>query len=96
MTDSSNATVRMRVIYTGRVQGVCFRATAQDLSHDHDVVGWVRNSADGSVELEAEGPQAAVEAFLAAVGHHFNGYIRDEQRTVLPAGSSETRFEIRY
>ncbi len=88
--------VRRRVIYTGRVQGVCFRANAVELSREHDVVGWVRNRPDGSVELEAEGPAAEVDAFLAAVARQFTGYIQHEQRTELPARGDEVRFDVRF
>ncbi|MEW6251031.1 MAG: acylphosphatase [Planctomycetota bacterium] len=88
--------IRIRVIYSGRVQGVCFRANAHELSRDRDVVGWVRNRLDGTVELEAEGPADAVEAFLAAVARRFTSYIANAQRTSLPPRSAEAEFEIRF
>ncbi len=93
---TSATTIRQRVLYSGHVQGVCFRASAQDLSRAHDVVGWVRNLPDGNVELEAEGLPGEVEAFLTAVSRHFSGNIRDERRTTVPARGDEVRFEIRY
>lgn len=55
------------VYYSGRVQGVGFRATAAGIAGRFAVAGWVRNLPDGRVELLAEGEPAAVEGFLAAV-----------------------------
>ena len=47
----------------GRVQGVGFRYFAQSSAARHQVTGYVRNLADGRVEVLAEGPQIAVEEF---------------------------------
>ena len=49
---------------TGRVQGVFYRDTTLRRAEALGVAGWVRNCADGSVEVVAEGPPAAVEALL--------------------------------
>ncbi|MCK4341985.1 MAG: acylphosphatase [Phycisphaerae bacterium] len=94
--ETGGDTVRSRVVYSGRVQGVFFRATARDLARGRAVVGYVRNQPDGTVELEAEGVRDEVEAFLAAVESHFAGYVTDAARTTLPARGGESRFEIRY
>jgi acylphosphatase len=56
---------RARAIVTGRVQGVSFRAATASQARRLGVVGWVRNRADGSVELEVEGPPERVAALLA-------------------------------
>ncbi len=58
-------THRVHAIVRGRVQGVGYRASAQHEGRRLSLVGWVRNLPDGSVELEAEGPRAALEALLA-------------------------------
>jgi acylphosphatase len=56
---------RVRAIVSGRVQGVSFRASTVDAAMRIGVTGWVRNRADGTVELEAEGPPDLVTALLA-------------------------------
>ena len=58
---------RLQIYYSGRVQGVGFRYTVQMQAAGFEVVGTVRNLADGRVELVAEGERAELEAFAAAI-----------------------------
>jgi acylphosphatase len=60
---------RARAVVTGRVQGVAFRVSTCSEARRLGVVGWVRNLADGSVELEAEGDDEQVAVLLAWCGH---------------------------
>lgn len=55
-------TTRVRMIVTGRVQGVGFRVSCAREAARLGVGGSVRNLVDGSVEVRAEGDDAAVEA----------------------------------
>lgn len=57
--------VRVRARVAGHVQGVWYRESCRREAERLGVAGWVRNQPDGSVELEAEGPRAAVDALLA-------------------------------
>src|SRR5262249_15372772 len=83
------------VYYSGRVQGVGFRYTAQRLAESFPVTGYVRNLPNGDVEVVAEGPADQVEAFLAATAHRMGDYIqRTSVQDVNPGGYTE--FQIRY
>lgn len=55
---------RVRAIVSGRVQGVWFRARTQDKAVELGVVGSVRNLPDGTVEIVAQGEDAAVDALM--------------------------------
>lgn len=52
--------VARRLVVHGVVQGVGFRYTCSHVAQELGVAGWVRNLADGTVEVHAEGPPAAV------------------------------------
>jgi acylphosphatase len=56
--------VRAHVWVSGRVQGVYFRAYAEDEAAFRRVAGWIRNAPDGRVEAVFEGPPPAVEAMV--------------------------------
>jgi acylphosphatase len=56
---------RARVVVTGRVQGVAFRAATVAEARRLALSGWVRNREDGAVEALAEGDRAGVEALVA-------------------------------
>jgi acylphosphatase len=56
--------VAYHVIVHGRVQGVGYRDAAVQAAFEHGVAGWVRNRAEGTVEILAQGPPEAVERFL--------------------------------
>ena len=58
-------TRRVRLIISGRVQGVFFRASTQKIAEKSDIYGTVRNLPDGRVEVIAEGENEAMEKFIA-------------------------------
>lgn len=55
MTSTEKATQALRFVVRGRVQGVGFRWFVEREAHVLGVSGWVRNNADGSVEVLAQG-----------------------------------------
>jgi acylphosphatase len=73
---------RVIACYSGRVQGVGFRATVRQLACGYDVSGIVRNLPDGRVELVAEGEEKELNAFLQGIAESgLSGFIaqrRDE------------------
>lgn len=50
-------------VISGVVQGVSYRASAQQKARALDLTGWVRNLPDGRVEALAEGEADALDAF---------------------------------
>ena len=52
---AKNATLTHRFVVRGRVQGVGFRWFVEREAHILGISGWVRNNADGSVEVLAQG-----------------------------------------
>ena len=87
--------VSFHAVVRGRVQGVGFRYFARQRAEAHGVKGFVRNLPDGSVELHAEGPPAAMSAFEADVrrGPSF-GRVDDATVTAIKARGYQG-FEIR-
>jgi acylphosphatase len=69
---------RIHVFYSGHVQGIGFRYTAQDIAMTLDITGWVKNLADGRVEVVAEGEEEAIKVFLEKISKGQLGrYIKD-------------------
>jgi acylphosphatase len=67
------------VHYSGKVQGVGFRAMAAEIAKGYAVTGWVKNLDDGRVQLFVEGSEEAVDKFLKAVREHWKDNIKKEQ-----------------
>jgi acylphosphatase len=61
MPAPADARRRVRVLVTGRVQGVWYRESCREQATALGVSGFVRNRSDGRVEAELEGSPASVE-----------------------------------
>lgn len=86
---------RMKVLYSGRVQGVGFRYTAKTVATGFEITGTVRNLSDGRVELVTEGTREELVAFHAAIKDSgLAGFIRDEQMEWSEAQNQFKGFEI--
>jgi acylphosphatase len=55
---------RVRIVVSGRVQGVWFRESCREQAVALGVAGWVRNRSDGTVEAVVEGLPDAVERLV--------------------------------
>lgn len=55
----------IRAVVCGAVQGAGFRAAIVGRAREHALTGWVRNEADGTVRVHAEGASEAIDALLA-------------------------------
>ncbi len=57
----------VRIVVSGRVQGVGYRAFVARRAEQLGLGGWVRNRPDGSVEAEAAGPEPALRQLVSAL-----------------------------
>jgi acylphosphatase len=86
---------RLKIFYSGRVQGVGFRYTAKTVATGFEITGIIRNLPDGRVELIAEGARMELEAFRKAIfGAGLAGFIRDENASWSDAQNNFQGFEI--
>jgi len=65
MTNEANS--RLHATVMGRVQGVSFRYFVLEQAEKLDLLGWVRNRWNGSVEVMAEGTRHNLELLLIAL-----------------------------
>ncbi len=63
----NNEMERIHIWVKGRVQGVGFRAFAQQTGVQFRLTGWVRNVGYDTVEIVAEGPRESLEKFAELV-----------------------------
>ena len=88
---------RAHVIYSGRVQGVGFRYTAEDIAMGLGLTGWVKNLADGRVEVVAEGKEEGLKEFLDKIlKGQLGRYIRDVDLSWEKPTKEFDSFEIRF
>jgi len=88
---------RVHVFYSGRVQGVGFRMTAEETARRFEVVGWVKNLRDGRVEIMAEGEEPSLKQFLDALqGGPMKNFIQRADISWSAATEAFDDFEIRY
>lgn len=87
---------RVRLLATGEVQGVFFRASTRDEARRLGVTGWVRNTPSGAVEVEAQGEDDAVaeltEFCRRGPGQATVADLDVEERDLVPG---ERGFEVR-
>lgn len=56
---------QVRLLVTGLVQGVFFRANAQRMAKKFSVKGWVKNLLNGDLEIVAEGNKEDLHQFIS-------------------------------
>lgn len=87
----------LHAILRGKVQGVWFRAWTKDIASSIGVKGWVRNSADGSVEVIAQGDDAQVTRFreMLEQGPPLSR-VTEFDTNLRPAEEIYTNFSVKY
>ncbi|HLL90356.1 MAG TPA: acylphosphatase [Tepidisphaeraceae bacterium] len=82
--------------FAGRVQGVGFRYTVQNIAQQYNVGGYVKNLPDGRVELVMEGPERELDEVLDRVSRRMNGFIAKVDLNDLPATGGFDEFRIAH
>ncbi len=83
-----------RLVVSGRVQGVGFRAFAQARARAYNITGYARNLPDGTVEIHAEGNLPDIEDFIASLtaGNGLSRIDHIQKNRATPEG--HTRFSV--
>lgn len=93
----SEELLRLHALVHGHVQGVYFRATTQREAVARGLKGWVRNRWDGTVEVVAEGPRAALASFEVFLHQGPPGaHVTHVDIAYSPATGEFSGFNIRY
>jgi acylphosphatase len=70
---------RLHILYSGHVQGVGFRFTAEALARKFKVSGYAKNLSRGGVEVVAEGEESGLKGLLDGIDEAMKRYIKDKQ-----------------
>ena len=87
---------RLHLYYSGSVQGIGFRYTAERIADSLKLIGWVKNLSDGRVEVMIEGSEPDIGLFLEKTNDIFKGYIRDVETEWGEAIGEFDGFDIRF
>ena len=69
--------VAKHIVFSGSVQGIGFRFTAQNIANRNMLTGYVRNLSDGTVEMFAQGDIEDIEDAISDLKETFASNIRD-------------------
>jgi acylphosphatase len=85
---------RVRVVASGLVQGVFYRATCASLARERGLGGYVRNLPDGAVEAAFEGRDEAVDEMVAWCREGTELARVDELEIVSEEPAGDTAFRV--
>ena len=87
--------IRRHITFYGRVQGVGFRYRARHAAQLYGCTDWVRNEWDGSVTMEIQGTEEAIDKVIQAI--EAGKYVRIEkmESRMIPVDPEERRFKTR-
>ncbi len=87
---------RRIIHFDGRVQGVGFRYTTQNIAMRYNVHGYVRNMDDGRVELVMEGDDREMDGDIHNLRQKMNSYISKIDSETYPATGEFETFGIKH
>ena len=84
--------VAKHISFSGRVQGVGFRFTAQRIAIRYELRGYVRNTLDGEVEVLAQGESEDIDDFVRDLRETFA--VRNVSIREVPLDAQYDGFDI--
>ena len=87
---------RLHAYFSGSVQGVGFRYTAERAATLLNLTGWVKNLRDGRVEVLCEGKESSLKEFLQKIESVFGVYISDKEIEWSDAAGEFDYFDVRF
>lgn len=87
--------VRYQIRFTGRVQGVGFRYTANSIAQELGITGWVMNDWDGTVLMEAQGTESQLNSLVNQLENTVFIEIDRVDKTPLSVKTEEKSFRIK-
>ncbi|MBU1261200.1 MAG: acylphosphatase [Planctomycetes bacterium] len=82
------------IFFSGQVQGVGFRFTAERIARRYELAGFVRNASDGKVEILLQGREQDIDDCIEDLQQAFA--IRNIQLEDAPVDSSYEDFRITF
>jgi len=83
-------------VFSGRVQGVGFRFTAQRIALRYELAGFVKNLPNGAVQMLIQGQTEDIDDCLRDISESFASYIRDTKIEDVAISGEHTGFEIAF
>jgi len=87
--------IRAILFFSGRVQGVGFRFTTNEIAKRFAVKGTVENCDDGRVKIVAEGETGVIDSFVEAVKTSMSGQIKRVERFESEPSYEFVNFSVR-
>ena len=84
--------IRKHIVFTGQVQGVGFRWRARQAASLYNCTSWCRNDWDGSVTLEIQGEEEAIDKVIQSIENGRYIWIHKMDVTLLYPESDERGF----
>jgi acylphosphatase len=87
--------IRKHIIFAGQVQGVGFRWRAHHAAERYGCTGWVRNEWDGTVSMEIQGTEEAIDQVIMSIESGRYVLIENMDSRTMPIVSEEYSFRTR-
>ncbi len=87
--------IRAILFFSGRVQGVGFRFTTNEIAERFSVKGTVENCVDGRVKIVVEAESKEIDCFIEAVRTSMSGRIKQMERYESEPSHEFENFSVR-